>query len=1004
MIAGERTQRGLSLCIVVATGLVMGFFVWKTDFDYLPALYPLAFKQGQWITTAAETPQGYFRKELYLSSNPLHAQVMVAATDSFALYVNGRTVDAKAQAFLHVSGIYDIGPYLRAGKNVIALASRKLTYPGPAKVALEGLWFDQAGREHVISSDSSWKASSHEDSQSYGRISWYAQEFSADAWPPSQTSGIPSPAEVAPVPIHPDLLRVSSYGQWIGHADSRQRLAIFSHAFEVPRRVQGAWVRVAAIDSYKLTINSIPVASSAAPKPTFDIYDISPFLKKGMNTIAVSVAAIKGSSAQLLLDSIVAEPGHTQPILATSSAWTASGPGIANGSPAIVLTSSPSAIARLIRKPSLVSVPISYIIVRIIRMLAVIGVLLSLTLIFWKGSSRLLCHINPDINSDRASAIDAILHLPSVSLLVAVYLLQYDTRFDASFTFQEKFIYLSYGVLFVLRVITFFNNKMHFLTTLYLQLCSLRISFFNPKNINILLIICLVMITVSGMLLRLHGLDSESLSHDEAGLPIRAKEVLQRGYPVNIIGPVEKPVTTYELLPYPIALSIALFGATDFAVRLPAAMFGTLTILLIFHIGRRLWGASTGILAAMIYAFSPFALTWGSNAFHPQQTQFFALLTSYVFYRSLISETEVIDRKYLYGASLCFILTYLSWEPAALLLPTLFIGLLAVKGRDLRWLKSRHLWLSVLIVCAVIFLQLCYRILSNVPYIVVGKGLSDTTITLFFLNPLYDPWFYLETFLFSGIHTPMTVMLIIGLPLICKYPYMTYYFIVLCTPLLLMTNFLPNQSIRYIYFLQPYLILLSSSVCIYIVFLILSFEKQRFISSIVVVKVLIFIILPLSLFLSTNTFLLKLYNLGYSRDWITQMLSNAYDIDYRSTAHFLQKNMRSDDVVISLMPHTFDYYISRKSDYYLQTYTNRQVFYDVSETSGNYLDKYIGSPVIRNFSELMDVMSRHRRIWIMATPHTIFELTNDRQVLGYIKEHSKVMYESYKSRVYLWQH
>jgi hypothetical protein len=163
-------------------------------------------------------------------------------------------------------------------------------------------------------------------------------------------------------------------------------------------------------------------------------------------------------------------------------------------------------------------------------------------------------------------------------------------------------------------------------------------------------------------------------------------------------------------------------------------------------------------------------------------------------------------------------------------------------------------------------------------------------------------------------------------------------------------------------------------------------------------------IFPLVLFLSSSAFPLKLYSLGYSRDWVTQMLNNAYDIDYRSTAHFLQRNMHSDDTLISLMPHTFDYYISRRSDYYLQTYTNRQVFYDISETSGNYLDKYIGSPVIRNFSELMDVMNRHHRVWIIATPYTIFELSNERQVLDYIKEHGKVVYESYKSRVYLWQH
>jgi hypothetical protein len=200
------------------------------------------------------------------------------------------------------------------------------------------------------------------------------------------------------------------------------------------------------------------------------------------------------------------------------------------------------------------------------------------------------------------------------------------------------------------------------------------------------------------------------------------------------------------------------------------------------------------------------------------------------------------------------------------------------------------------------------------------------------------------------------------------------------------------------------MILLSSSLCIYILLRILFFEAKNFIPSVILTKAFIFIFLPLSLFLSTSAFPLEFYRLGYSQDWITQMMNNSYDIDYKSTAYYLKRNIRDNDIMISLMPHTVDYYINRKSDYYLQTYTNRQVFYDISEVSVNYLDKYIGSPVIRNFPELIDVMNRHRRVWIIAAPYTIFELTNDREVLDYIKEHSKVMYESYKSRVYLWQH
>ncbi|MDO9351075.1 MAG: glycosyltransferase family 39 protein, partial [Deltaproteobacteria bacterium] len=50
-----------------------------------------------------------------------------------------------------------------------------------------------------------------------------------------------------------------------------------------------------------------------------------------------------------------------------------------------------------------------------------------------------------------------------------------------------------------------------------------------------------------------------------------------------------------------IALSSALWGGlTSFSVRFPSAVFGTLTILLTFLIGRHLYSSRTGFLAGLI--------------------------------------------------------------------------------------------------------------------------------------------------------------------------------------------------------------------------------------------------------------------------------------------------------------------------------------------------------------------------------------------------------------------
>jgi 4-amino-4-deoxy-L-arabinose transferase-like glycosyltransferase len=78
------------------------------------------------------------------------------------------------------------------------------------------------------------------------------------------------------------------------------------------------------------------------------------------------------------------------------------------------------------------------------------------------------------------------------------------------------------------------------------------------------------------------------------------REMLERG---DFITPLldyvkyfEKPPLHYWLN----ALSMSIFGQNEFAVRLPGAMMGLLTVLLVYHAGRKLFGRRTGLLAALV--------------------------------------------------------------------------------------------------------------------------------------------------------------------------------------------------------------------------------------------------------------------------------------------------------------------------------------------------------------------------------------------------------------------
>lgn len=60
---------------------------------------------------------------------------------------------------------------------------------------------------------------------------------------------------------------------------------------------------------------------------------------------------------------------------------------------------------------------------------------------------------------------------------------------------------------------------------------------------------------------------------------------------------------------------MAIFGGSEFALRWPTLMASTLSIALVYAIGRRLWGAPAGLAAAWAMALSPFAILFSITVF-----------------------------------------------------------------------------------------------------------------------------------------------------------------------------------------------------------------------------------------------------------------------------------------------------------------------------------------------------------------------------------------------------
>lgn len=148
------------------------------------------------------------------------------------------------------------------------------------------------------------------------------------------------------------------------------------------------------------------------------------------------------------------------------------------------------------------------------------------------------------------------------------------------------------------------------------------------KRIAILLLV----IFAFGSALRIYKLDA-SLHLDE----IR-----------TVIYFAEKPIS-YIMTHYPIAnnhilhsilvhISMALFGESEVAIRLPAFLLGVLSIPLIYKVGKELFDERVGLVSAFLLSISTYHIWWSQQARGYIGLVFFSLLSLLFFLKAIKSD------------------------------------------------------------------------------------------------------------------------------------------------------------------------------------------------------------------------------------------------------------------------------------------------------------------------------------------------------------------------------
>lgn len=137
----------------------------------------------------------------------------------------------------------------------------------------------------------------------------------------------------------------------------------------------------------------------------------------------------------------------------------------------------------------------------------------------------------------------------------------------------------------------------------------------------------LILIFLLGLGLRLYNLGGESIWFDEAVSVAASKLGFLDQIRWSLSSSDNNPPFYYAFL----RLWVLLCGDSEFAVRLPSAVFGSLSILIIYAVGFRLFNRKAALLAALVLAVSVFHIKFSQEGRAYSLSALLTLLSYYFF-------------------------------------------------------------------------------------------------------------------------------------------------------------------------------------------------------------------------------------------------------------------------------------------------------------------------------------------------------------------------------------
>ncbi|MEM7343952.1 MAG: glycosyltransferase family 39 protein [Chloroflexota bacterium] len=153
----------------------------------------------------------------------------------------------------------------------------------------------------------------------------------------------------------------------------------------------------------------------------------------------------------------------------------------------------------------------------------------------------------------------------------------------------------------------------------------------------------LIPILLLGTYFRLDGLNEPGLWLDEVAYTIAAQKPIinQIIKPTETLGGYLSVDPTLSAIPFSLSLKL---GFQNFLVRLPAALFGILSIAALYKLGQKMFGNLVGLISALLLATNQFHILYSQEARSYTQFIFFTILSFFFLY--LIIEKNSAKNSY----------------------------------------------------------------------------------------------------------------------------------------------------------------------------------------------------------------------------------------------------------------------------------------------------------------------------------------------------------------------